>query len=178
MRPSTAATLFGCFALATAAAYAHQTPPPPLRGMGAPSHQRREDAGDDYLPPKPEPPREEAGGDLWQGPEPEPPPPPPPRVGPQCHVWEYCWKLTIPYTVYFLLILGVGIIFTFYCLNNWCCYEDPALQQGRYEKLKAERRAREMQEGLAEQAGNAAASARRSANLPYSSGGQARPYSS
>eukprot|EP01046_Picozoa_sp_COSAG06_P071451 COSAG06_NODE_20447_length_795_cov_1.928161_1_plen_177_part_00 len=176
MRPSTAATLFGCIALASAAAYAHQTTPPPLRGMGAPSHQRREDAG--LLAPKPEPPREEAGGDLWQGPEPEPPPPPPPRVGSQCHVWEYCWKLTIPDTFYFLVILGVGIIGTFYCLNNWCCYEDPALQQARYEKLKAERRAREMQEGLAEQAGNAAASARRAANLPYSEGGQARPYSS
>ena len=54
--------------------------------------------------------------------------------------------------VIILLIFGLCIIGSFYVLNNCCCYEDPALQQARYEKLKAQRRAREAAEGLAAQA--------------------------
>jgi hypothetical protein len=116
---------------------------------------------------------EEGAADDWFAPEPEPsPPPPPPREGSQCHFWEYCWKLTIPDTLVILLIFGLCIIGSFYVLNNCCCYEDPALQQARYEKLKAQRRAREAAEGLAAQATRPPDPS----ELPYSQGGQSRPY--
>ena len=57
-------------------------------------------------------------------------------------------------TVYFLLGFGVCIVCTFYTLNNHCCALDEVEQQKRYEKLKADRAAREAQEAAEEAVAN------------------------
>ena len=88
-------------------------------------------------------------------------------------------------TLLFLAVFGLCIIGSFYWLNKICCELDDVEQRKRYEELKrakAERDAREAEEeraGMTKtpyQAAPAAAPAAAPSVVPYSRGGQARPY--
>jgi hypothetical protein len=85
-------------------------------------------------------------------------------------------------TLLFLAVFGVCIIGSFYWLNKVCCELDDEEQRKRYEELKrvkAEREAREAEEersGMTKTPYQAAPAAATPSVVPYSRGGEARPY--
>lgn len=72
-------------------------------------------------------------------------------------------------TVYFLIGFGFCIICSFYSLNNFCCALDEVEQQKRYQKLKADRAAREAQEAAEEAAANSRVGYQPAPSAPYGS---------